>query len=99
MVAVVQLFLAAFLPLLVGLVSNMNTSAKRKTLLLAILTLINTMGGEAVQAWTAGEVYDIQAALTMYVPLLVSSIAIHYGVWKPIGTTELVLQAGVKNEV
>lgn len=99
MIVTVQLFLAAFLPLLVGLVSNMKTSAKRKTLLLAILTLINTMGGEAVEAWSAGQTYDIEAALTMYVPLLVSSIAIHYGVWKPIGTTEFVLQAGVKNEV
>lgn len=91
---VVQLLVAFLLPVLVGLVTTRVTSSGRRAWLLAGLTLATSLLVELGRALTAGTGYDVGVALLAALPAFVVSVATHYGLWKPSGVTDAVLDRG-----
>ncbi|MFJ2297395.1 hypothetical protein [Oerskovia paurometabola] len=91
---VVQLLVAFLLPVLVGLVTTRVTSSGRRAWLLAGLTLATSLLVELGRALTAGTGYDVGVALLAALPAFVVSVATHYGLWKPAGVTDAVLDRG-----
>lgn len=98
-VQVGQFVLAVVLPLLVGLVTKKTTDGGQKAILLAALTLVASMLGEAIDVWTGGGVYDIGQSLMLWLPTFVVSVATHYGLWKPTGVSGTLQGVGDTNEV
>jgi hypothetical protein len=85
---VVQFLIAFVLPLLVGLVTRQTVSAGVKAVLLAGLNLALSLLTELGRALSAGQVYDLGAALFLALPAFVMSVGGHFGIWKPTGTSE-----------
>ena len=77
--------LATVLPLLVGLVTSRVTSGGTKAVLLAGLSVVSALLTEAVSAWDAGAAYDLGQGLISALPVFVTAVAMHYGIWKPTG--------------
>lgn len=82
---VVQFIIAFVLPLLVGLVTKRVTHSGIKAVLLAGLNLLLSLLTELARSLTAGQVYDIGAALFLALPAFVMSVGGHFGIWKPTG--------------
>lgn len=91
---VVQLVVAFLLPVLVGLVTTRVTSSAHRAWLLAGLTLATSLLVELGRALTAGTGYDVGVALLASVPAFVISVATHYGLWKPTGVSDAVIDSG-----
>jgi hypothetical protein len=91
---VVQLLVAFLLPVLVGLVTTRVTSSAHRAWLLAGLTLATSLLVELGRALTAGTGYDVGPALLAALPAFVVSVATHYGLWKPTGVSDAVLDSG-----
>lgn len=81
----IQIVLAVFLPILVGLVTTRVTSGSIKAWLLAGLTLATSVGTQLGQAIAAGVPFDIGLALLAAIPAFAISVATYYGLWKPTG--------------
>lgn len=96
---VVQLLVAFLLPVLVGLVTTRVTSSGRRAWLLAGLTLATSLLVELGRALTAGTIYDLGVALLTALPAFVVSVATHYGLWKPAGVTDAVLDRGRQADI
>lgn len=89
--AALNLAIQFILPLLVGLATTKVTSRGAQFLLLSGLTLLATVGAQALQAHDAGLPLNlVQIIVVAAVNFLVSTLS-HYGVWKPTNLTELVL--------
>lgn len=82
---VVQLVLAVFLPILVGLVTTRVTSGSIKAWLLAGLTLVTSVLTQLGQAIAASTPFDVGLALLAVIPAFAISVATYYGLWKPTG--------------
>lgn len=95
-VQLLQFGVAVVLPLLVGLVTTKVTNGSLKAVLLIILSFISGLALEILSAAEAGVVYDLGAGLLAGLTTLVIAIAIHYGVWKPVGATAAAQRALVK---
>lgn len=95
-ITVTQFVVSALLPLLVGLVTTKVTHSGTKAALLATLTLIGSLGAEAVRAWQDGQVYDLSNGLFLALPAFVLAIGMHYGLYVPTGAAETVKTSGVK---
>lgn len=91
---VVQLLVAFLLPVLVGLVTTRVTSSGRRAWLLAGLTLATSLLVELGRALAAGTTYDLGVALFAALPAFVVSVATHYGLWRPTGVSDVVLDRG-----
>lgn len=91
---IVQLALTVVLPIIVGLVTTRVTSSAAKAWLLAALTLLTSLLAELARALAAGTVYDLGVALLAAVPAFAISVATHYGLWKPTGTSEALKDLG-----
>lgn len=85
--AVVQLVIAVILPVLVGLVTTRVTASGRKAAILASLTLVTSLLVELGRSLDAGTTYDLGVALVAALSAFVVSVATHYGLWKPTGTS------------
>lgn len=85
--AVLQFVIAVLLPLLVGLVTTKVTSSNVKAVLLIVLSFIAGLLGEILVAAQAGVPYDLAAGLIAGFTTLIIAIAVHFGVWRPIGAT------------
>lgn len=94
---VVQIVLAVLLPLLVGLVTTKVTSGAVKAWLLAGLTLLTSLFAELARAMEAGANYDLGVALLAAIPAFATSVALHYGLWKPSTISGKVQSIGVKS--
>lgn len=80
--AVLGLVVQGILPIVVDLVTTTETRNGVKTLILAFLTLLGTVGGGLLNAHDTGQTYDLASGLfTALVGFLVS-IAAYYKVWK-----------------
>ena len=82
---VIQIVLAVFLPILVGLVTTRVTKGSIKAWLLAGLTLATSVLTQLGQAIAAGTAFDIGLALLAVIPAFAISVATYYGLWKPTG--------------
>lgn len=82
---VVQLILAVFLPIAVGLVTTRVTSGAKKAWLLAGLSLVTSLFTQLGAALASHSVFDIGLALLAVIPAFAISVATYYGLWKPTG--------------
>lgn len=91
---VVQLIVAVVLPVLVGLVTTRTTSPGLKAVLLAGLAVVSSLGTEALAANEAGQTYDLGQGLIFGLGTFIVAVAMHYGLWKPTGTSSAVQGVG-----
>lgn len=82
---VVQLILAVFLPIGVGLVTTRVTSGAKKAWLLAGLSLVASLFTQLGAALASHSAFDIGLALLAVIPAFAISVATYYGLWKPTG--------------
>lgn len=93
---IVGLLVTTVLPLLVGLVTKSNTSSGVKAALLAGLAALTGIGTELLVSIQAGTPYDLGTGLVFAVASFITSVGLHYGLYKPTGTTAAVQEVGVK---
>ncbi len=91
---VVQLLISTVLPLLVGLVTTRVTDSSKKAWLLAALSLVTSLLTELGQHIATGTTYDIGQGLLLALPTFLIAVGLHYGLWKPTGTTAAVQDIG-----
>ena len=91
---VIALLVSTILPVLVGLVTTRVTSGGVKAVLLALLALFTSLLTELGRAIADGVPYDIGLGLLLALPIFVVSVAMHYGLWKPTGTSAAVQERG-----
>lgn len=82
---VIQIVLAVFLPILVGLVTTRVTAGSIKAWLLAGLTLVTSVLTQVGQAVASNTPFDLGLALLAVIPAFAISVATYYGLWKPTG--------------
>ena len=92
---VLNLVVTVLLPLLVGLVTKQSWSSAVKAVLLLVLAAITGLGSELLDAATSNSPYDLQVGALAAVQALVVAIAVHFGLWKPIGATEAAQNTGL----
>lgn len=91
---VIQLLVSTVLPLLVGLVTKVTTSASKKAVLLAGLALLTSLLTELGDALARAETYDIGRGLLLAMPTFLTAVGLHYGLWKPVGAAEKLQEIG-----
>ncbi|GMA31618.1 hypothetical protein [Litorihabitans aurantiacus] len=91
---VIALLVSTVLPVLVGLVTTRVTSGGRKATLLAGLALVTSLLTELGSAIAADQPYDVGLGLLLALPVFVVSVAMHYGLWKPVGASTAVQRVG-----
>lgn len=89
-----SLLSAIVLPLVVGIVTTRVTSPGTKAVLLALLSLAINLLAELAAAVTNGTQYDLGAALLTGLGTFLIAVGMHYGFWRPTGTTEVVQKVG-----
>lgn len=82
---IIQVVLAVFLPILVGLVTTRVTKGSIKAWLLAGLTLVTSVLTQLGQAIASNTPFDVGLALLAVIPAFAISVATYYGLWKPTG--------------
>lgn len=87
LIPVLQLVLGVVLPVLVGLVTTRATSAGRKAVLLAALSVVTSLLTELIGALQAGTVYNLGLALVLGLGTFIVAVATHYGLLKPTGVS------------
>lgn len=93
-ILVAQLVAAAFLPLLVGLVTTRVTNGGVKGVLLAALSLVASLLAELIRAWQNGQSYDLGVGLLLALPTFLTAVGLHIGIWKPSGVSAAVQDVG-----
>ena len=88
LVPALQLVLGVVLPVLVGLVTTRATSAGRKAVLLAALSVVTSLLTELIGALQAGTVYNLGLALVFGLGTFIVAVSTHYGLLKPTGVSD-----------
>lgn len=83
----IQMVLAVFLPILVGLVTTRVTASDTKAWLLAGLTLATSLLTQLGVAISTNVPFDLGVALLAVIPAFAISVATYYGLWKPTGVS------------
>jgi len=96
-IQIVSFLVAVVSPLLVGLVTTRLTSSAIKAWLLAGIAAITGLGSEFIQTINEGGVYDLGAGIISAVTAFVIAVGMHYGIYKPTGTSEALQDVGTKN--
>lgn len=93
---ILQMFiLPILLPMLVGIVSTVVTSARAKAIGLLALSVVTALLTNLFNAYQSGEAtFDIGLALLSAFVTFVFGVGVHYGFLKPTGTTEVLLNTG-----
>lgn len=87
-----SLLSAIVLPLVVGIVTTRITSPGTKAVLLAALSFAINLLAELATAIANGTQYDLGAALLTGLGTFLIAVGVHYGFWKPTGTSATVQQ-------
>jgi small basic protein len=87
-VGILTLVVTVILPVLTGLVTTKLTSPGKKAIVLALLAAITGFGSELLNALTTNTAYDVFAGLLTFITAFVIAVALHFGFWKPVGTTD-----------
>jgi phosphotransferase system glucose/maltose/N-acetylglucosamine-specific IIC component len=85
-----SLLSAIVLPLVVGIVTTRVTSPGAKAVLLAALSFAINLLAELAAAITNGTQYDLGAALLTGLGTFLIAVGVHYGFWRPTGTSAVV---------
>ena len=91
---VIQLLISTVLPLLVGLVTTRVTDSSVKAWLLAGLSLVTSLVVEFGDHLATGTTYDIGQGLLLALPTFLIAVGMHYGIYKPTGTSEVLQDIG-----
>ena len=91
---ILGLVVSVVLPLLVGLVTKVSTSSNMKAVLLALLAAVNGVIVEVVAALNSGEVFNLGTALVLALGSFLVAVGLHFGIYKPTGTSEKLQQIG-----
>lgn len=91
---VLQFIIAIFLPLLVGLVTTRVTASGAKAVLLLALSAISAVLTGWAAAAQEGSVFDMGTALLSALGTFVVGVAMHYGLWRPVGASAAVQAVG-----
>lgn len=84
---VLTLVVGTLLPILVALVTRRMASSGLKATALALLAAITGFLSELLQSLESNTAFDLQAAIVNWFGAFVIAVAVHYGLWKPIGLT------------
>lgn len=82
---VLQLLIAAALPLLVGLVTNRVTGSARKAILLLVLSIVSAGLNDLLTSLKADRTFDVGLWLLGAIATFLTSGAFHLVLWKPTG--------------
>lgn len=93
---ILGLVVSTILPLLVGLVTKTVTSPSVKAVLLAALAAVTGLGTELLASINAGTTYDLGTGLVLALTSFVVAVGLHYGIWKPTGTSHALQEVGSK---
>lgn len=83
-------------PLLVGLVTQRETSPARKAVYLAALSVLIPLATELANALATNTVYDLGAALFVALTGFLVAVGLHYGFWRPTGVSAKAQAVGSK---
>lgn len=84
-------------PLLVGLVTTRATHPGVKAILLAALNVLTPFVASLADALANHTEWELEGALVLAITGFITSVALHYGLWKPTGVTA-VAQANGRHE-
>ena len=87
---VIALLVSTVLPLLVGLVTRTVTHGGVKAVLLAGLASIAGLLSELLASINSGTAFDVGLALIVALGSFLIAVGMHYGLWKPTGTSTAV---------
>lgn len=93
---IIGLVVSTILPLLVGLVTTRVTSSGVKATLLAALAAITGLGTELLASIQAGTAYDLGTGLILAVGAFLTGVGLHFGLYKPTGTSATLQAVGSK---
>ena len=93
-VQILTLLSGTILPILVGLVTTRVTAPGAKGVLLASLSAVAALVGEALTAAQAGTPYDLGRGIVMALGVWCVATATHFGLWKPTGAADTVADTG-----
>lgn len=85
---------ATFLPILVGLVTTRTTKPGVKAVLLAALTVLISLALQIADALQYDKPYNLAVALLAALVSFAVSVATHFGIWKPTGTSTAAQEIG-----
>jgi hypothetical protein len=87
----------ALIPLVVGLLTKASWSSKAKAWILAVLSALAGFFNELAVAGGLDDDYRFWTAVANAIVTFVVGVAVHYGFWKPVGTTAVVQSVLVKD--
>lgn len=90
----VQLLASTVFPLLVALVTQRDTHAGRRAVLLALLAGATTLASALATALQTGAPFDLLAALAQFVLSFLVAVGMHFGAWKPSGLAAVLQSVG-----
>lgn len=93
-IQLLNLLVSVVLPLFVGLVTTRATSASVKAILLAALAFASGLGTELLASLNAGVSYDLATGVFSGVATFLVAVGLHYGLWKPTGTSSALQSVG-----
>lgn len=85
---VVQLIVAVILPVVVGLVTTRVTNSNVKATLLLVISGVTAFLTELLASVNSGTSFDAATALLATLTTFIIGVALHYGLWKPVGVSE-----------
>jgi hypothetical protein len=88
----VQVLVTVLLPLIVGFITRQDFP--HKALVLLGLAAFTGLGSEALATLQAGGVFDLGAGLVRFALSFGAAVLLHYGFYKPEGTTATVQRFG-----
>jgi hypothetical protein len=79
------LLVSAVLPLLVGLVTKLDTKPGRRAILLGLFAAITGFLNELITALSTGGSFNVSEALFLWLGVFIISVGVHFGFLKPTG--------------
>ena len=88
-----SLLVGVILPITVGLITKVTTSASTKAVALAFLAAVSGFVSEML---SSGSAFQWSTALITWAATFIVAVAVHFGLWKPTGTAAAVQRVGVR---
>jgi hypothetical protein len=94
---VISLLVGVVLPLLTGLVTQVNTSAGVKAVVLIALSALTTAVMTFGDSLANHTPFDLGATLLTFVGTFLFGVGSHLGFWKPVGATVAMQRIGSRS--
>lgn len=86
--SLLSLVVTVLLPVLVGLLTKASWSGRAKAILLLALSAVNALVTSGLEAANTGVDWEFIPVLYTIVINFMIAVAVHFGLWKPVGTSE-----------